>query len=99
MAIQELLSQPHGNITISVTPADLKEFGLALMEEARREAEARRAEVKWLTTDEACAEFGVTGATLWRWVNKGIIKPIKMGKFTRYSSADVARVKNGGREL
>lgn len=76
MKISEMLTHP--NVTLSVTPADLKEFALELLEESRlaaAEAEASRQTNKRYSVKEAAKYLGRTEPTIWRWRKVGLLEP------------------------
>lgn len=90
------------NVTLSVTPADLREFFLAIAQEIRDNAPTVKEEPQqeaYLSNDEVAAKFGVCKNTLWRWNRDGYLKPFKVGKKLYYRSSDVeALLQQGGDE-
>lgn len=77
MNIQALLSAGQ-NITVSVTPADLKEFALVIIDRYKATAEAealRRRNDRRMTGTEAAKYLGKSLATLWRWQKAGLLVP------------------------
>lgn len=74
MSIKELLSSGQ-NVTIAVTPADLKEFALSIVEELRSSMETERATDRRLTIREAADQLGVTVQSLYRWNRSGYLSP------------------------
>lgn len=88
MNIKELLSS-GANVTISVTPADLKEFALFLKDEWMMEMNQRAKRETYLTPDEVASELGVSKNTLWRWEKRGYLIPIKVGRKPFYKRSDV----------
>ena len=74
MSIQELLSSGQ-NVMITVTPADLKEFALAVAEEVKASWMAREKQDKRLTAKETAEQLGVTVSSLWRWAKTGYLLP------------------------
>lgn len=95
MNILSLINSGCENITISVSPADLKEFALAIIDEQRKAMENARKQPKWLSAQETAERLGITKPTLWRWGNEGIIKGVKLGRFVRYAEDEVERVMQG----
>jgi len=96
MNIQQLI-ETGGNITVAVSPVDLKEFALSLIAEVRREEEQRRQEQEvYLTPKETAEKIGVTENTLWRWNKNGYLMPFKIGSKSRYRLSDIERVMTGG---
>ena len=80
------------NVTLSVTPAYLREFALAIAQEIRDNAPTVKEEPQqeaYLSNDEVAAKFGVCKNTLWRWNRDGYLKPFKVGKKLYYRSSDV----------
>lgn len=83
MKIQELLNAVDGaNITLSVTPEDLKEFAIAIIDGLKtRESECHSANndcngVDELLNQEQVVKYlKITKATLWRWRKIGYIEP------------------------
>ena len=74
MNIQELLSSGQ-NVTIAVTPADLKEFALVVAEEVKAAITPSEPPDVKLTSKETAAMLGVTTGTLWRWRKEGYLTP------------------------
>lgn len=78
MNINELISQGK-NITVSVTPADLKEFAMEvanIVVSELKEAEADKTkEEKRYKQKEAAAYLGKSIPTLWRWEKSGYLVP------------------------
>lgn len=74
MSIQELLSSGQ-NVTIAVTPADLREFALTVAEEVKASWSAKDRQDKRLTAKEAAAQLGVTVNSLYRWNKNGYLSP------------------------
>ena len=74
MNIQELLSSGQ-NVTIAVTPADLREFALTVAEEVKASWAAKDRQDKRLTAKEAAAQLGVTVNSLYRWNKNGYLSP------------------------
>ena len=101
MNIKTLLDS-GANVTLSVTPADLREFALAIVQEIMDSTPAVKEEPQqeaYLSNDEVAAKFGVCKNTLWRWNRDGYLKPFKVGKKLYYRSSDVeALLQQGGDE-
>ncbi len=74
MSIKELLESGH-NVTLNVTPADLKEFALAIAEEVKAAITPSEPPDVKLTLKETAAMLGVTTGTLWRWRKDGYLIP------------------------
>ena len=101
MDIKSLLEAGE-NVTLSVTPADLREFAIAIVQEIRDSTPAVKEkphQEAYLSNDEVAAKFGVCKNTLWRWNRDGYLKPFKVGKKLYYRSSDVeALLQQGGDE-
>lgn len=93
MNIQELLKAADGaNITLSVTPADLKEFALAIIEEAKELAKIEKEPEVYMTPDEVMKICGVSKNTLWRWNRDKYLCKIKLGRKNFYKRADIEKL-------
>ena len=89
----------ENNVTIAVTPAQLKEFALCIVDEALenyRPQSTTTTPETYLTTEETMNRLHISRATLWRWRESGYLCPIKVGKFTRYKESDIKIVEQGG---
>ena len=81
------LFEAGANVTLSVTPADLREFALAIAQEIRDNTPTVKEEPQqeaYLSNDEVAAKFGVCKNTLWRWNRDGYLKPLTGGKKLYY---------------
>lgn len=107
MNIQEILKNTDGvNVTLSVTPADLKEFALAVIEEFRA-SEARleckkEEKIDTLMTQTQVAEYlGVSKPTLWRWKKEKYLVPTSyIGSRPMYSKVtldEICKIGNNNR--
>ena len=84
MKIESLLGQP--NITVAVTPADLKEFAQTIIDRiiaSTPKGNTQKDEV-YLTPNETAAKLGVSKNSLWRWNKIGYLCPIKVGRKSLY---------------
>ena len=101
MDIKSIL-EAGANVTLSVTPADLREFALAIAKEIMDNAptvKEERQQEAYLSNDEVAAKLGVSKNTLWRWNRDGYLKPFKVGKKLFYKSSDVeSLMQQGGDE-
>ncbi len=88
MNINELLSC-GANVAITVTPTDLKEFALCLIDEALSARNQEPQSETYLTPDEVMKELSVSPVTLWRWGRIGYLVPVKLGRKSRYKRSDV----------
>lgn len=94
MTIKELINS-GANITIAVTPTELKEFALTLVSELAKvepKEEDRR-----LTISEAAEMIGKDKSTIHRWKNMGYLKPIYIGKKPYFLKSDIDKILNGER--
>jgi predicted DNA-binding transcriptional regulator AlpA len=92
MNLSELITT-GANVTVSVTPTDLKNFANDLVNEIiAREKPAPKQKEKLLTTDEVCEMLSISRVTAWQWDNKGIIKPIRIGNLKRYRLSDIETI-------
>jgi len=97
MIIKDLIGA--GNVSISVTAADLKEFALAIINEVetRKAAEEQQREKKCETMSarEVIDRLNVTAGTLWRWAKSGYLVPRKVGRRNVYLVTDVENLGKG----
>ena len=95
MKIEQFLGQPNVNIT--VTPADLQEFALSIVEKMMGElsmASANKVE-QYLTPDETAAKLGVSKNSLWRWNKIGYLRHVKVGRKSLYLLSEVEKLLRG----
>lgn len=104
MNIQDIIKATGGtNIMIYVTPTDLKEFALAVVEELRA-TEAQQGQMEeetdeLLTQTQAAEYLGVSKPTIWRWQKEKYLEPTShIGKRPMYSKAALDRFMTGGVE-
>ena len=100
MNIKQLLDY-GANITISVTPMDLKEFAMYILAEAearaKAEAEANKTD-KLLSVKETAQMLGKSINTLWRWEKDGYLVPVsKVGNSPKYSLHQIEQFMKGGK--
>ena len=97
MNIKELLEEKI-NVQLVVSAADLKEFALSLIEDARamyvHEQQIKGDE--FLTSEEVMRIVKVKKVTLWRWAKEKYLVPVKVGKSNLYRKSDVQRITEGG---
>lgn len=100
MTIQELLNS-GANVCISVTPLQLKEFALNIIDEVRRlqEESANAKADELLTMDEVAQITGRAKNALWRWNRDGYLTSHKVGSRPMYKRSDVDALMRGGRAL
>ncbi len=94
MNINNLLDA-GANVSISITPADLKEFALLIIAQAREEQQLGQQPEKFMTPTEVAGAFGVTKNTLWRWDRLGYLKPVRCGRRLHYKRSEVMALLNG----
>ena len=85
----------NANIHLVMTPQDLKEFGLELLNEYRAQLDEQQRGDQLVSRSETLAELKVSEVTLWRWEQSGYLKPHKIGSRVFYSRADIDAVKRG----
>ncbi len=88
MSIEELMNS-NANVSITVTPADLKEFALSLIEEAMKMGSRQKEPEKYLTQKEVAKMLGVSENTLWRWKRTNYLVPSKVGNSVYYRQSDI----------
>ncbi len=88
MRIEEFLNNGT-NVSITVTPIDLKEFAMYLIEQAQVNEREKAQEEQFLTPDDVSAKIGVSTNTLWRWEKSGYLVPVKVGRKSRYKLSEV----------
>ena len=81
MNIKELLST-NSNVQVVISAADLKEFALSLIDEAKSIEEEKPEPM--FTPKEFAERHGVDKSTLWRWCKSGVLKPLHIGGKTFY---------------
>lgn len=86
MAIKEII-QSGANTLLLVTPADLKEFALSVVNEFTQVAP--RMEERKYTRREFAERKGVTLSTLWRWEKQGLLKGTRVGQKVYYRDSDL----------
>lgn len=89
--MNELIFRGCQSVQVVVTPADLREFALAIIAEFREDS---KKEEQLFTPDEFAARHHVTKGTLWRWEKSGILHPIRHGRKVFYKDSDLT-VKEG----
>ena len=62
----ETLLESGANVAITVTPTDLKEFALSLINEAINIGSKQKTPESYLTQKEAAEKLNVSENTLWR---------------------------------
>ena len=95
------LVKSGGQVSLTVTPDDLRHFAEMLIAESRKEweeqvASARKEEPeeKYLTAEEVRNYFGVTDATLWNWHRTNYLCHVKFGRKNMYPASAVKALAN-----
>lgn len=94
MDIRQMIeSGSQVNVTVSV--ADLREFAMSLIEEARKmEAANAQAVDAELTASDVRRQLGVSAGTLWRWEREGYLVPCgRIGKRPIYRQSQLDAMK------
>lgn len=81
-----MMSNGH-NVQLVVSVADLKEFALSLIEDAKCISTGE--DERKYTPKEFAERHGVDRSTLWRWCKAGILTPIHIGGKTFYRDSDL----------
>lgn len=89
MNINELLSS-GANVAITITPTDLKEFALYLIDETLSARHQDSKPETYLTPDEVASKLNVSKNTLWRWNRCDYLNPVRIGRKTLYKASDIA---------
>lgn len=93
MNISELITS-GANVAITVTPLDLKEFALNLIEQSQAK-KVHDADEQYLSPDETAKKLGVTTNTLWRWNKSKYLCPVKVGHRCFYKLSDINKKLEG----
>lgn len=93
MNIKDLVAER--NVMVAVSAADLREFALYVMDEAKKEAEDNIREEAYLTPPEVAEMINVSTNTLWRWERDNYLVPLKIGRKSRYRKSDVEALMTG----
>ena len=93
MNIEQLLK--NGNVTLAISAADLKEFGLALIAEAAASMQQGESEERMLSSEETAKLLGISENSLWRWGKSGYIVGQKVGRKVYYRKSVVDALLKG----
>lgn len=85
----ETLLKSGANVSITVTPTDLKEFALSLIQEAAKIGSEQKNPERYLTQKEAAEKLNVSENTLWRWKRSKYLTPVKIGNSVYYRLSDI----------
>ena len=83
------------NVSITMTPADLEEFALTIIDKVNQARDQEQQPESYMTPDEVARVFDVTKNTLWRWDKIGYLKPVRCGRRLHYKRSDVTRLLDG----
>lgn len=98
MLLKDLLQQ--GNVTISVSLNDLKEFAQVLIQTTKKELEQQITEANtetYLSPEQVAKMLNVDRTTLWRWQKKGYLCHTEVGGKRRYRMSDINAILKGGK--
>lgn len=93
MNIEELIKS--GNVTLAISAADLKEFGLALIAEASASMQQSEREERMLSSEETAKRLGISENSLWRWGRAGYLVGQKVGRKVFYRESVVNALLKG----
>ena len=96
MNLNEILST-EAKLTLSVSAADLKNFALVIIKEAKEQMEATiRAETeeRYLSINETSKKLDVDRSTLWRWKKERYLLPVYIGGKPRYKLSEINQIFN-----
>jgi hypothetical protein len=93
MTINDIIKS-GANVAITVTPLDLREFALNLIEQMQAE-KAKENPEQYLSPDETANKLGVTTNTLWRWNKSKYLCPVKVGHKCFYKLSDINKKLEG----
>lgn len=99
MKISEII-EAGGNLTLSVSANDLKEFGRTMLKEAKTEFESvilAENEERYLSPAETAKMLDVDESTLWRWRKQDYCVPIRIGGKPRYKLSEIKKLLAGGK--
>ena len=92
MKIAELIETGSG-VNITVTPLELKEFALTIIDKAKAMKATERE--NYLTAKETAEKLGVTTNTLWRWQKTNYLVPVKVGSKPLYKESEINKLMEG----
>ena len=91
----ETLLESGANVAITVTPTDLKEFALNLINEAINIGREQKTPERYLTQKEAAEKLNASENTLWRWKKTKYLVPSKVGNSVYYKLSDIEKLLEG----
>ena len=86
MNIANLLKEDNSGVLLLVSPLDLKEFALNVIDEYKQQLPQ---DEKKYTPREFAKRHGVRPETLWRWCNAGILRKTVIGGKVYYKDSDL----------
>ena len=95
MNVSEILNSGATNVTFAISSADLKEFSLALIAEAKALESNKPEQESYLSIQEVCDILHVSSNTLWRWGKSGYLIPCKVGRTPMYKLSDINKLREG----
>ena len=95
MNVSEILNSGATNVTFAISGADLKEFSLALIAEAKALESNKPEQESYLSIQEVCDILHVSSNTLWRWGKSGYLIPCKIGRTPMYKLSDINKLREG----
>ncbi|MBR6445013.1 MAG: helix-turn-helix domain-containing protein [Prevotella sp.] len=84
MNIRNLLEQGSATMLL-VTPMELREFAISVVEEVSRVQEEPK-----FTAAEFAERHGVDKSTIYRWRKAGLLKPFRVGTKIYYRDSDLS---------
>jgi predicted DNA-binding transcriptional regulator AlpA len=93
--IQQLINERNYNVSIPVSPKDLQDFAASVAKSVIENYQPKKEGEDLFTVDEAMSHLKVSRTALWRWEQKGILKPVKLGRFVRYRKSDIDNMIKG----
>ena len=91
----DTLRSAGANVILQVNAAELSDIIKTTMQEERQritaELSANR-ERPTLTRKEAAQQLNVSEQTLLRWMNSGILAPVKIGRKVLYRQSDIDKI-------
>lgn len=95
--IEEIIKSGATNVTLSVSPMELEEFALSIVEKYKQMDDARAKEDVRLSQKEVSEMLGVSLNSLWRWEQKKYLVPAgRVGKKPYYLKSQII---NLGKEV
>ena len=92
------IAKNYPNVKFEVSGADLMEFGLELIEFAKKEKSDSKENEGTMSQRDAARYLGKSVTTLIRWAKTGYIKPCSyVGNSPQYSIADLRKLKEGSK--